>query len=606
MATIPDPPTPAARRHSRANWVGLRTLRQIPKVVGETAVGEPIYEAQSVRLVLRAGAAHFNRIVACAECGSDVPGSSVLSPADLEHTPSPLICKGCAETVSAGVPPVERATSDVGDPGTPPPDTGVPAAAERASVDGARLAVLERRSADLAEKLESHRAELQAALDGRIEQTQAEIATLAARAEELARAHDDRLEQLHATFSSEAIRAGAAVDRVVQGSSELREAQAEIGRRLEELADRLPQNGGTTSVPAHALDARLQALEHRLEETVERLTERDEVQAELRVVLEGRVDQLAAALERDGRPAEGGVAPIGSEKQALATAQSDSAALAQVKAELATVEELLNQRLDRMAEKAARVEEAEAERVRALEERVENGLQRIEKAVESSRRDLKTGLRKGLAEVQAAIPAPASVSDSRIKAVEERLERSDHEMSELGELHAALDVGLGALRSEIAEVRNAVKRVTGQQADIQDRLEDSNRPLQAAAPVDPGRGRKPGRKAEAGHLAVAIEAAEVLAREHQQLKAQVAELEKAAEAAAATAARASSLATASGPLRSDVRTLQEQLEAQNDAIANLSRSVDRLRRKVSAPAAAEPDPKPAPKPARKATKRPPR
>ena len=533
----------------------------MPKVVGETAAGEPIYEVQSIRLSLRAGAAHFNRIVACAKCGSDVTGPSVLNAADLEHPANPILCKDCVQVASAGAP-VPPAAPDAQDPDMPFPDTAAPAGAEQLSVDGARLAALEQRTA------------------------------------ELARAHEDRLEQLHATFSTEGIRAGAAVDRVIQGSSELRESQVEIGRRLDEVTDRLGQLEGTTSGPPDALDARLEALEQRLEETVERLTERDEVQAELRVVLEGRVDQLVELVQQLQARIESDTS----------VAQSDSATLAQGNAELARIEEQLNQRIDGLAEKAARAGDTEAERRRALEKQVRGGLRRTAKALESHRRELKAELREQLAEVHAPVPTTASVSDNRLEALEERVERGDDEMSELGELHAALDVGLGALRSEIAEVRNAVKKVAGEQADVHDRLEDLDRAPRTAPPADSGRGRKPGRKADAGaNLAVAIEAAEILAREHQQLKAQVAELEKAAEAAAATAARASSLATASGPIRSDVRLLQEQLAAQNEAIATLGRTVERLRRKGSTPAAAEPPSKPATKPAskpaRKATKR---
>ena len=88
-----------------------------------------------------------------------------------------------------------------------------------------------------------------------------------------------------------------------------------------------------------------------------------------------------------------------------------------------------------------------------------------------------------------------------------------------------------------------------------------------------GSERRRGRPAGRRHRA-----AEGLAREQQQLKAEAATLAQAADAASA---RASSQDSASGPLRSDVRLLQQQLAAQNESLATLSRAVERLRRKLS-------------------------
>jgi septal ring factor EnvC (AmiA/AmiB activator) len=81
----------------RAGWVGLRTLRQRPKVVDHTAAGDPVYEVRSVRLLLRPDASHFNRLVQCAKCGRDVPGPPVLDAASLEHPVNAVICKSCVQ-----------------------------------------------------------------------------------------------------------------------------------------------------------------------------------------------------------------------------------------------------------------------------------------------------------------------------------------------------------------------------------------------------------------------------------------------------------------------------------------------------------------------------
>ena len=145
------------RRHNRANWVALRTLRQLPKVVGETSAGEPIVEIRSVRLVLRDGASHFSRVTTCSKCGREVPGAPVLGPGDLDHPPHPVICKDCVRTASAPVlsstrRPVERV-----------PHAGVTEAGASPS-DDSRLAGLERQVAELAELVRSQRADIEAAL----------------------------------------------------------------------------------------------------------------------------------------------------------------------------------------------------------------------------------------------------------------------------------------------------------------------------------------------------------------------------------------------------------------------------------------------------------
>src|SRR5438270_6149313 len=91
-------------RHGRARWVGLRTLRQAPKPAGQTDAGDPIFEVRSARLVLREDATHFNRLVACSNCGREVMGSAVLGPGDLDHAPQAVVCKDCVRqaTVSTG------------------------------------------------------------------------------------------------------------------------------------------------------------------------------------------------------------------------------------------------------------------------------------------------------------------------------------------------------------------------------------------------------------------------------------------------------------------------------------------------------------------------
>jgi hypothetical protein len=92
---MPESPNQATSRQRRANWVGLRTLRQVPKVVGEMADGETVYEVKSVRLVLDGSGGHFVRVTSCSRCGRELPGTPVLTPLDLERPLRPMICSEC-------------------------------------------------------------------------------------------------------------------------------------------------------------------------------------------------------------------------------------------------------------------------------------------------------------------------------------------------------------------------------------------------------------------------------------------------------------------------------------------------------------------------------
>lgn len=84
--------------------MALRTLRLRPTPAGATEHGEPVFEIRSVRLVLREGAGHFKRLVACSKCGREIVGPPPLAPDDLERTPSPVICERCVKGSSLEAP----------------------------------------------------------------------------------------------------------------------------------------------------------------------------------------------------------------------------------------------------------------------------------------------------------------------------------------------------------------------------------------------------------------------------------------------------------------------------------------------------------------------
>ena len=142
---MPDLQNQAASRQRRANWVALRTLRQLPKPAGETLAGDPIYEIRSVRLVLQGVGSNFLRLTNCSRCGRELAGAPVLTPADLDRPVQPMICTHCirsagvsttweSEAGGAAMPPAEREPElAAAAPGGPPAE-GRPA----------RLDVLER------------------------------------------------------------------------------------------------------------------------------------------------------------------------------------------------------------------------------------------------------------------------------------------------------------------------------------------------------------------------------------------------------------------------------------------------------------------------------
>ena len=154
----------------RAAWVGMRTLRQRPTVVGQTAAGEAIYEVRSVRLVLAPGSAHFNRLVQCAKCGWAMAGPPLLTPADLDRPVNPLFCASCARHAEAV-------------PASPPPLPPGPANV----AEGGRLAAVEAQLAAVVERLDALAAVDTRPLAAALSEAQADIRKLAALQEDCTR-----------------------------------------------------------------------------------------------------------------------------------------------------------------------------------------------------------------------------------------------------------------------------------------------------------------------------------------------------------------------------------------------------------------------------------
>ena len=301
-------------RHRRANWVGLRTLRQRPKVVGTTGDGEPVYEVRSVRLLLQGQSAHFSRLVPCERCGRDQAGSTVLSPADLEAPPRPVICADCVR--SAGVTSVwerEAARPPTGRPAPRAPKPAEPTKPVAAPpAHGERLASLEKRLQTVGERvaelgrlavaqqatLDERRQSEEAALAG----LRAAIAQVAAEVTSVAEGNAGRI----ATFESQLRDSVTGLAKLIDAQREdlsalvaaMDRARSEIGRlaeadtRLAQAQHRVEERAAAAAAaeaPSWADHAA--SLDHRVEELGARLSQ-----------VMARIDALEdAAGQRDGR-----------------------------------------------------------------------------------------------------------------------------------------------------------------------------------------------------------------------------------------------------------------------------------------------------------------
>ncbi|MDQ4088935.1 MAG: hypothetical protein M3163_01290 [Actinomycetota bacterium] len=286
-----DLPPEVSRRNNRANWVGLRTLRQVPRIVGQTTTGDDIFEVRSVRLVLPADGTHFNRIVDCAACGREVPGPPVLTAADLDQGAHGVICGDCAKPAEPPTfPPKERRPVSaqrraLGDVSRDAADNGH--GPVRASDDG-RLAALEQRMAELTEAV--------GALSGSTEDRLAEgLAGVLVREDELSRVQDEMGGRL--VGLAERLAEDAESERGRLGALESR-----LGR-LEVTADLMaPPQPPEAEVAANGApgSGRLQALEHRLHDAVRRVTEAlDAQRAELRDGLRQGLDQVRSMVAEE-------------------------------------------------------------------------------------------------------------------------------------------------------------------------------------------------------------------------------------------------------------------------------------------------------------------
>ena len=344
-------------------------------------------------------------------------------------------------------------------------------------------------------------------------------------------------------------------------------------------------------------DEQLTGLEPRIVAMILGLTERAAVQDERDAAFQARIEDLEVALEAAQASTEGD--PVGRRLEAMEERLEQlqatiDAEWARTKSETATLAQAINdlgERVLRLAEQAGDTVGDEDRRLAAVEERVEEATTRLARALESQRRELQDRLRDGLADVLSAVPpAPGPAAspednDGRIRALERQFQQNREEVSDLNELHAALDAGLGTLRGELGDIRTTMARLADSKADLDDRLETFVR-MSLVPEGDKGRKAKKAAESNLGTLSAAVQD---LLREQRQLRDSFAGLERASDAATAAATRASTQATSLGPLRSDMKLLHQEIVEQQEALDALRRTVERLRQ---APAASPPTPTP--------------
>jgi hypothetical protein len=298
-----------------------------------------------------------------------------------------------------------------------------------------------------------------------------------------------RLDGLDARVADELARPAPEVVDLVGLRSEVEaEVTARLTRAIEDLraqsvtpadldslrAETGAEVAGAIAASIGGVIARLDALDQRVAEELARPAPeavdlvglRSEVEADVVRMIEAR----GAEIER----------AVASETEALARAQAD------LSRQLGDVVERLDH-LQAAADHATTREEPDG--LAALDARMQAAIADLAAAVEAQRGELQAGL----SEVRSVAGTPSDLNAGLLQDLEAHARDTDADVADMHELHDALDIGLGTLRTEIAELRAMIRKMAGDQADIIDRLESSAR-VTAAAELEKGRGRRGSRR----------------------------------------------------------------------------------------------------------------
>ena len=458
-----------ASKNGRAAWVGMRTLRQRPHLVGRTKAGEPVFEVRSVRLVLKKDANHFNRLLECTKCSADIAGQPVLRIGDLDGPSYAGLCESCSRVAATPArrhqapgrhqapakevvaPP--RQMSAVPEHPAEPPDAAPEVADDgRLAAAEARIDVVTARCDQLAGSLEAEHAKRRQIEEAPAPglsplQLVAGIADLRAEVASSSDAHAAKLAaleefvghsitgivQLHhgqerelAATSAALAEARAEIARLAESNAELGRLQVEADRRGVAMAAKIADLPPVGEV-AEAIRSGLEEVRTHVELSL--AGQRAELDAVVTAGLSGPLLEIASLKQR----LDENVANL---TQLVEDKQSDlGASVEGLRPELATLTEA--------------VQELTGFRDR-LEERLDDLVPRI------AHHEVQMG---ELSASSDAIVSRLQVLERRIdEAVRQLTQRAeDHEATSstlvAAELHAALDAGLSSTRSEIASLK---------------------------------------------------------------------------------------------------------------------------------------------------------
>jgi chromosome segregation ATPase len=322
----------------------------------------------------------------------------------------------------------------------------------------------------------------------------------------------------------------AVVDRLTAAAEEGTRSQARLDMRLKGLADQAAQ-------AAHADSERTR---------------------------EAELDTLQAALDAVRSEATTAAASAAAGGERLAAVEDRVLRLPDAIAELAGIQEQMSLRLDVLAERVARP---------AVED---------ESSLEAVERRLRDDLAARQTEIGRAVAAVAAVAEAgtrRVDSVEERIGRSGDELSEVTELQAALDEGLGELRAQLADLdeqeadatAGVMARVEALERRVEESLRGRRAPAGATLAQDSRLSRTFGRASAevAAELSALSEAAGSLVWRHDQLEMRMGMVEQARDEATRS-------------VQGQLAALHKQLTAQHQALLALTETVEGLRPKKAA------------------------
>lgn len=347
--------------------------------------------------------------------------------------------------------------------------------AARSTAAAEMLAEVERRLTELAGRPEPAPVDL--------DELRAQVAPALDELQRATQALERRLGAVEATAGQTAGMAAQVAGGAEKASDELRSLRIEVSRRLDEMGRaaassdasrideldaRLQAVGARTAGEAASTSQRFDALERTLVEAVDGIRERAHAQSEFRVALEARVEALEAVLAgiagADATQPTVAIDDLGRRLKELEARVGNG-----LPPDVASQTDLVGLRVA-LAHFSERLDGIQRPSVDVAPQTIDVATAESAGSTEARHRDVEAGFRRGLAGPAGSTRASGLAGlTARLEGVARKAERSLHEVADLAELHAALDTGLGSLRSEIAALRNSVKRAAGGHAGADDR-----------------------------------------------------------------------------------------------------------------------------------------